>query len=197
MKHVCYCYRISWSSFNIHYYGVEYKKTANPKNFWKTYFTSSKKVKETREKFGEPDIIQIRKTFDSKEKAIDWEFRVLKKLKVVKKENWLNRHAGKAFKHDEEHHKKLSEAHTGKKLSEEHRRKIAVSHLGQKRSEESRRKMSEAAKGNKAWLGKKHTEETKKILSEQKKGRKFSQEHKRKLSESHTGKKCLKKHDRK
>ena len=61
-----YTYLIGWTKYNVWYYGSEtgFKtKIANPSNLWKTYFTSSKYVKQYREKYGEPDIIEIRKVF--------------------------------------------------------------------------------------------------------------------------------------
>lgn len=87
---ICYTYLIGWSTYKKFYYGVRYSKNANPFELWKTYFTSSKYVKNFREKYGEPDIIQIRKTFNNPDKARLWEHKVLKKLKVVNDDKWLN-----------------------------------------------------------------------------------------------------------
>jgi hypothetical protein len=86
-----YTYLIGWSDKNIFYYGVRYAKKSDPNELWKTYFTSSKYVKSFREKNGDPDIIQIRKTFNDKKAAILWEHKVLKRLNVVKDEKWLNK----------------------------------------------------------------------------------------------------------
>lgn len=85
-----YTYLIGWSAHNIWYYGVRYSNGCNPEDLWKTYFTSSKYVKEAREKYGEPDIIQIRKTFVSEYQARNWETKVLQKLKVTLREDFLN-----------------------------------------------------------------------------------------------------------
>ena len=68
MKRNCYTYRIKWSKNNISYYGVRYAKNCHPNDLWVTYFTSSKFVKIQREKCGEPDTIQIRKTFGDNSK---------------------------------------------------------------------------------------------------------------------------------
>jgi len=92
-----YTYYIRWSEFNLHYYGVRFANHCHPSDFWKTYFTSSNKVKEIRKQYGDPDIIQIRKVFDSTDKARQWESRVLKKLKVLKNDKWLNENVGKAY----------------------------------------------------------------------------------------------------
>ena len=89
MKHVPYTYLIGWSKINVFYYGVRYSKKANPSDLWKTYFTSSKLIPEYREKYGEPDVIQVRRTFKTKEQAIKWERTVLRRM-CVASDNFLN-----------------------------------------------------------------------------------------------------------
>jgi hypothetical protein len=42
-------------------------------DFWKSYFTSSKYVQQLRDEHGEPDVIQIRKTFNNADSARLWE----------------------------------------------------------------------------------------------------------------------------
>jgi ribosomal protein L37AE/L43A len=86
-----YTYLIGWSKYDKWYYGVRYSKYAHPSDLWKTYFTSSQYVKEFREKHGEPDIIQIRKTFNDAKSAKDWENRVLKRMNVTSNNKWLNK----------------------------------------------------------------------------------------------------------
>lgn len=88
---MAYTYLIGWSKFNTWYYGIRFAKNCQPEDLWTTYFTSSKYVKQFRKQNGEPDIIQIRKIFDSKEKAILWEHKVLKRLNVISNEKWLNK----------------------------------------------------------------------------------------------------------
>lgn len=83
-----YTYLIKWSATGKYYYGAQYGKAANPKNLWSTYFTSSKYVKKYRKDFGEPDIIQIRRTFKSKSDCLLWEHRILKK--IIHDKNCLN-----------------------------------------------------------------------------------------------------------
>jgi len=57
---VPYTYLIVWTSLKekIWYYGSRSKIGCHPDDFWVKYFTSSKYVKELREKLGEPDIKQ-------------------------------------------------------------------------------------------------------------------------------------------
>lgn len=91
-----YTYVIRWTAINRQYYGVRYAKGCHPTDLWKTYFTSSKKVKKLRKEYGEPDIIQIRKIFVDPLAAQIWEFKVLNRLRVNKKSHWLNQNQGKA-----------------------------------------------------------------------------------------------------
>ena len=92
-----YTYLIGWSEQNMFYYGVRYAKNCHPDDLWKTYFTSSKYVKEFREEHGDPDIIQIRKTFEDKRSAIDWEDKVLVRTKCYLREDFLNKNRSKGF----------------------------------------------------------------------------------------------------
>lgn len=123
-----YTYLIGWSHHNIWYYGVQHRKNANPDNLWKTYFTSSKHVKKFRQEYGEPDIVQIRKTFTSKKDALLWEETVLRRMNVVSNDKWLNRHnGGKDFYVDDESAMKRGAKHKGFRHTEEKRKQISES----------------------------------------------------------------------
>lgn len=89
-----YTYLIGWSIHNKWYYGVRYGKACAPEDLWTTYFTSSKYVCKFRELNGEPDIIQIKKTFTCISQAMQYEHKILKRLGVIHKECWLNEHNG-------------------------------------------------------------------------------------------------------
>ena len=140
-NHVAYTYVIGWSDQNKRYYGVRFAKNCHPFDLWSTYFTSSRKVKALRKEYGEPDIIEIRKLFESKEAARKWETEVIRRLNMVKSDVWLNQtdNTGKFFwqgprgEFSEDHRKNLSEAHKGKKCSPESRRKHAEKVRGQRR----------------------------------------------------------------
>jgi hypothetical protein len=102
MNYIPYTYLIGWSSLNKWYYGVEYSlktKIANPSNLWTKYFTSSNIVKNFRNVYGEPDIIQVRKTFskgtdlEKMESAIRWEKKVLSSINLIDSK-WLNGRIG-------------------------------------------------------------------------------------------------------
>jgi len=85
-----YTYLIGWTNHNKWYYGVRYAKNCNPADLWTKYFTSSKKVKAFRKMYGEPNIIQIRKTFKDSKSAKLWEDKVLRRMEVHIKDEWLN-----------------------------------------------------------------------------------------------------------
>lgn len=116
-----YTYLIGWSDHNKYYYGVRYAKDCHPSDLWSSYFTSSNRVKDFREEYGEPDIVQVRKTFDNKEKAIDWEYCVLRRMRVSKRNDFLNINSNPAVKFDVRISKKISEANKGRKHTAEHR----------------------------------------------------------------------------
>lgn len=86
-----YTYLIGWSNHEKYYYGVRFKKNCHPIDLWTTYFTSSKYIKEFRNLYGEPDIIQIRHIFTNSEKARKWESKVLKRMNVVKDDRFINK----------------------------------------------------------------------------------------------------------
>lgn len=89
-----YTYLIGWSELDLWYYGVKFGKSADPSKFWVNYFTSSKYVQSIRAEFGEPDVREIRKTFDTKEEAAEWERKVIRRLNAVWSDKWINRGNG-------------------------------------------------------------------------------------------------------
>ncbi len=93
-----YTYLIGWTSLNLWYYGVRYSVKAHPTDLWVTYFTSSKRVKQLREKYGEPDVIQIRKTFGDPHKAKDWEDKILRRMNTKFDSKWINQTMNDSFR---------------------------------------------------------------------------------------------------
>jgi hypothetical protein len=195
-----YCYLIGWSKLNKFYYGVRftpayynkclYHTGCHPDEFWVTYFTSSATVAEYRSLYGEPDIIQIRKTFKTSEAAQRWETKVLRQMLTgPSKEKFLNGNYNGVNVFSEEVRRRMSEGQKGRKLSEETKRKIGESKKGKKRApftEEHLRKMGEGQKGKK--LSPEHC----RMISENHKGRKRpprTEEYRRKLSKARKGKK--------
>ena len=87
---IYYTYLIGWTEHNIWYYGSKYSKNADPELFWKKYWTSSEHVTEFRKLQGEPDVIQIRRTFDCPKKTVVWEGKVHKRMGCRLSPRWLN-----------------------------------------------------------------------------------------------------------
>lgn len=85
-----YTYLIAWSDHNIWYYGVRYAKHCCPEDLFNPYKTSSKYVKNFITEFGLPDVIQVRKTFESVVTAKNFEDKVLRRMKVNLRTDCLN-----------------------------------------------------------------------------------------------------------
>lgn len=132
-----YTYVIRWSHLNISYYGVRFSKSCDPSDLWNTYFTSSKHVTRFRHIHGEPDIIEIRKIFHNKSDALLWEHKVLRRLKVSKNQNYLNKSIGMGHYYCDV---------SGTKQTPEHNKKRSDSRRGQKQSKSCCEKISEKMK---------------------------------------------------
>ena len=87
-----YTYLIGWPDQDKWYYGVRYAKGCDPTDLWNPYTTSSNHVKQFVQQHGVPSVRQIRKTFNTSAEAKLWESKVLKRMKVVHKDQWLNKH---------------------------------------------------------------------------------------------------------
>lgn len=167
-----YTYLIGWSIINKYYYGVRFKNNCHPSEFWSKYFTSSKYVLALKKELGDPDIIQIRKTFNSVSKAIKWEKKVLSRLKIFHSEKWLNKNIAGAIKPQiGQENPMYGKSRTGEK----HKGAINISN-GLKKfyaSEEGQKKKELMSKNfageNNVMYGKKHkpefVEKMKKLMS--------------------------------
>ena len=187
-----YTYLIGWSNHNKWYYGVRYAQNCNPQDLWDTYFTSSKHVKKFREECGEPDIILIRKIFDTKDSAILWEEKVLQKMNVRNNDKWLNKNDCSAppimkgedhplynIGHTEETKQKISEKNKGKLKglirTEEDRKNKSIaakkrwSRPGEKEKLSQKMIGNDYGKNKKGWIP---TIETKERMRKAKKGKK-------------------------
>jgi hypothetical protein len=201
--YIPYTYVIGWSSIQKYYYGVRYAKNCNPSDLWVSYFTSSKQVAYYRKQFGEPDIIQIRKTFADIDTARLWEHRVLKRLNVIDNDKWLNQTDNMSFSHDVSVNasKKAAMLKRGVPHSDIHKQRISEALSGKKKdpkiaikaqmTKELKRKEDPNYTGGPP-KGKVFSEEHKRKISDAKKGRpgrKQSEEEKQKRSNSMKGNK--------
>lgn len=77
------------------YYGVRFAKDCSPSDFWVSYFTSSKEVKELLKTSSKDQFsFQIRRTFATGKAARNWEHKVLRRLNVRENEFWINKTDG-------------------------------------------------------------------------------------------------------
>lgn len=149
METIPYTYLIGWSQYSKYYYGVRYAKGCSPEDLWVTYFTSSKLVSDYRARFGDPDIIQVRKIFTSRESAIQWEYKVLSRLNVLTEDKWLNQSVGGTVsicKQSSEHIRKR----TINKKHHPQQRELALKALQKAVEANTGRKQTEATQQKKA-----------------------------------------------
>ena len=86
-----FTYLVKHIPTNKYYYGVKFKKGCHPNDLWTKYFTSSKKVKGLIKKYGKKSFqFEIRKTFKTQKQAREWEHKVLRRLKVIYRDDFLN-----------------------------------------------------------------------------------------------------------
>jgi len=190
-NHIPFVYLVGWPDLNKFYIGVRYKDGCHPSDMWTKYFTSSKYVKAIAQEHGRPPVIDIIKTFDTKEEAIAFETSILSDNKVHILDNFLNAAAGGAQHFTPEVRKKMSDKAKGRKSwnsgvktgseSDEVRMKKSEAHKGKPahnkgkklgpRSGETRQRMSDARKGIVLpHMKLPKSEETKQNLSDSKKG---------------------------
>ena len=186
------------------YYGYRSANRVAPADdLWKQYFTSSPKVQQLIEETGADSFdVEIRRVFEAKEQASDWETRVLRRCKVLHDDRWINQNIAGYIVPTEESRKKISDYHKGKPKSKEQIEKIRSGNIGKNKgkvaSVEHRRKNSKAHAGEKnGRYGKEVSEETRQRISKAKKGKQvahnkgvpMSAEQKQKLSERMKGRK--------
>lgn len=187
---VPYTYLLKHLPTGKFYYGCRFAEGCHPSEFWKEYKTSSKYVKELVEQYGADSFeYEIRKTFTDKLAARTWETKVLTKMKVVIREDFLNMTDNISISPEA-----ASKGRKGKfgmfPNSQKQIDAIKKANTGLKRSEEVKRKMSESAKGRDAWnKGIPHSEETKQKMAAARVGRKQPKQYADKMRVQITGRK--------
>lgn len=108
-----------------------------------------------RSAYGEPDVIAIRKTFSEPKEALAWEQKVLRRLKVLRDQRWLNRGVGGTWyiqKQSQEHIIKRTKNKKHNPLQRELAikalQKAAEANTGKQQSEETQDKKRETYKRN-------------------------------------------------
>ena len=201
-----YTYLIGWSCLNTYYYGVRYALKADclyetgchPDEFWVTYFTSSVYVEQFRQLHGEPDIIQVRKTFEDAVSAKKWEHNVLVRMNCLTESKWLNKHdaSDKFFRvgpHLEETCNKISETRLIRKIEPWNKGKTGVyseETLNKFKKPKPAEHVENIKKNHVGTTGYSHTDETKQKMKGRvpwNKGVSHSDETKQKISQKKLG----------
>ena len=146
-----YTYLIGWSKLDIWYYGARYAKGCHPSDLWNPYLTSSPTVKRFIDANGNPDVIQIRKTFKTAVECRAWESKVLDRINAARHPKMLNRRNGSwkwaTYIITDNHRSKISNSLKGKIKSKEHIQKIHASRKGFRWTNEQKIQMSKQRKG--------------------------------------------------
>jgi hypothetical protein len=173
-----YTYLIKHKPSGKVYYGFRAANKVEPhEDLWKRYFTSSPKVQRLIEETGVDSFdVEIRRIFETKEQASNWEIRVLNRCRVLEDDRWINQNIAGYVVPTEESNKKISNYWKGKPKSKDQIEKIRSGNIGKNKgrtqTEEHRRKNSEANKGiNNPRYGVEVSEETRQKISEAKKGK--------------------------
>ena len=170
-----YTYLIKHRPTGKVYYGFRAANKVDPvQDLWQHYFTSSPGVKELIEATGQDSFdVEIRRIFETKEQAVAWETRVLRRCKVLHDDRWINQNVAGYIVPTEESRKKISDFHKDKPKSKEHRKNLSKSQKGKPKinsknqTPEYRALMSQLKSGsNNPMFGKKQTEEAKKKIGE-------------------------------
>lgn len=78
---VPFTYRVTHLPSGTWYYGVRYAEGCHPNDLFRCYFTSSARISKLLDEDGPSSFrTEVRRTFESKESAIRWESKVLRKI---------------------------------------------------------------------------------------------------------------------
>ena len=191
-----YTYLIKHKPTGLVYYGFRSANKVDPEqDLWNKYFTSSPKVKLLLEETGADSFdVEIRKTFDTQEQAVEWETKVLRRMRVLESEKWINQNILGYIVPTEESRKKISEANKGRVQTEEEKLQRSLSQKGSKRPWSAQNLPKDVSGANNGMYGKQQSEETRRKIGEANRGKTppnkgvpMSKEQKAKLSEAMRG----------
>lgn len=102
METIPYTYKLIFKPTGQYYYGVRYAKNCNPSDLWDKYFSSSKHIHNLIKEFGlNSFIVKITKTFTNKEDAINYEHKILTRVKADRNGKFINKTVSKAIPSNE------------------------------------------------------------------------------------------------
>ena len=127
-----YTYLIKHRPTGQVYYGVRSANKVDPhEDLWSKYYTSSPKVQRLIEETGKESFdVEVRKIFETKEQAVAWETKVLRRCKVLHDARWINQNVAGYIIPTEESNKKISDFHKDKPKSDEHKLNLSKSQKG-------------------------------------------------------------------
>ena len=163
-----YTYLIRHKPTNRFYYGFRSANIVAPEDdLWKKYFTSSPRVKELIDETGVDSFdVEIRRTFDTQEQAVAWETKVLRRMRVLENDQWINQNIAGYVIPDDIARQKISDFHKDRPKTEEHKQKLRESQKGSKRPWAIHNLPADVSGENNGMYGKQHSEETKRKISE-------------------------------
>lgn len=170
-----YTYLIKHRPTGQVYYGVRSANKVDPhEDLWNTYYTSSPKVQKLIEETGKDSFdVEVRRVFETKEQAVAWETKVLRRCKVLHDDRWINQNVAGYIIPTEESNKKISDFHKDKPKTEEHKRNLSLSQKGKPKvnsknqTSEYRALMSKLKSGEgNGMFGKKQSDDAKKKIGE-------------------------------
>lgn len=152
------------------YYGLRYAKKCQPSDLWTTYFTSSSDVERLIEQDGKDSFLfEVRKKFTDTKKAIEWEKKVLRRMKAIQREDFINRNipGSSMFAHSEETKAKMRKPKPigfSEKLKGNKRASVTK---GIPKTKEHAENISKGKKGKAPFKGKDHPRYGKKKTEEE------------------------------
>jgi len=138
---VPYTYLIKHKLTGKVYYGSRYARGCHPNDLWKKYFTSSKDIQFYIKKYGRSSFeYEVRKTFTNIFKCQEWEYKVLKRLNAVDRDNFINKSNGDGLIR--------TKNWLSKKAYERFLKLTSLGHKGIPETKETKKNISEGVKKN-------------------------------------------------
>lgn len=196
MNYTPFVYLLKFLPTGQLYIGSKTSKGSSVNNLWSTYFSSSKVIKALIKEHGKDAFrSEVRKVFETREEALEYEYRLLKRVDAKMNPKFLNMsYGGKNFSgstRTKEHQENLTKSLVGKKRSAETREnmKRLLTIKGPRKSkpmsQETKDKISLANKGK--GLGRKRSTEANAKIVEAQRNRvraPYSEESRKKMSDS-------------